>query len=229
MRLVRPNTFETNSSSTHALVIPYKVQNKDYELYDSLEHNYSYGREESRLVDHWDEKLAYLYITIHELVDYEWDKNQYKITQNMVNSFKDRINKIYEEVYNIVEYKPYERDPKPNDIFNYIDREGKDDLVKDANVVFINDEWFRPYVDHVGEFADKNDFFDKVFNDDEFLKRFIFNKKSYITIGGDEYRGYNIKTIGFEYDYGDMFDDDNEFWKKLEEYKKENDVYLKGC
>ena len=157
----------------------------------------------------------------------------------MVNSFKDRINKIYEEVYNIVEYKPYERDPKPNDIFNYIDREGKDDLVKDTNVVFINDEWFRPYVDHVGEFADEDSFFDKVFNDDEFLKRFLFNKDSYITIGGDEYRGYNIKTIGFQYDYDEdyvnhgteecpKYEDVGEFWDKLKEYEKENDVFLKG-
>ena len=87
-------------------------------------------------------------------------------------------------------------------------------------------------------------------------------KNSYITIGGDEYRGYNIKTIGFEYDYDskgyyinenleepptDWFDKkgcvkdkywnrymkeypypNSDFWKKLIEYKKDNDVYLKG-
>ena len=37
--------------------------------------------------------------------------------------------------------------------------------------------------------------------DEDYLKKLIFNRDSYITVGGDEYRGYNIKTIGFEYDY----------------------------
>ena len=57
--------------------------------------------------------------------------------------------------------------------------------------------------------------------------KLLFNRDSYITIGGDEYRGYNIKTIGFEYDYGGMFED-NEFEEKLREYEKDNDVFLKG-
>src|SRR5699024_8913887 len=64
--------------------------------------------------------------------------------------------------------------------------------------------------------------------------RFIFNNKSYITVGGDEHRGYNIKTIGFEYDYDEYyvnekgerppkewFDDNgcikNEYWDKYDE------------
>ena len=74
-KLVRKGVFETNSSSTHALVIPHKVDEENYNLSDSLDHNYTYGREESRLVDDWDEKLAYLYITIRELVGYEWNKD----------------------------------------------------------------------------------------------------------------------------------------------------------
>jgi len=258
MKLIRKGTFETNSSSTHALVIPHEVDEENYNLNDSLDHNYAYGREESRLVDDWDEKLAYLYITIRELVGYEWSKDQYQITKDMVNSFKERINKIYNEVYNIVEYKPYKNDPKPNDIFKCIDTNGE----KSEEYDFLDRSWFHPFVDHVGEFADRKDFFDKVFNDDEFLKRFIFNKDSYITIGGDEYRGYNIKTIGFEYDYkegdhrmnekgelppkewlderGCIKDEywdryweeytfeTGEFWDKLREYEKENDVFLKG-
>ena len=228
MRLIRRNTFETNSSSTHALVIPHKVKKENYDLNDSLDHNYYYGREECRLVDDWDEKLAYLYIVIKELKDYKWDKNQIEITDEMFNSFKERINNIYKEVYDIVKYKPYSRDPKPNDIFKYIDEKDNKDL-SIGEIVDIDDNWFIPGVDHVGVFAEEKEFLEKIFNDDDFLKRFIFNKEGYITIGGDEYRGYNIKTIGFEYDYGDMFDDDNEFWKKLKEYEKDNDVYLKGC
>lgn len=175
MRLIRRNTFETNSSSTHALVIPHKVDNENYELGDSLDHNYSYGREESRLVDNWDEKLAYVYITIKELN--EWAGNKFKITSEMIERFKENVNKAYNEVYNIIKYKPYEGDPKPNDIFNYIDSDGKDDLVKD-HIIIRNDSWWSPYVDHVGQFADEDDFLNKVFNDYEFIKRFIFNKES---------------------------------------------------
>ena len=45
MKLIRKNCFETNSSSTHALVIPKKVKEDNYSLYDSLDHNYHFGRE----------------------------------------------------------------------------------------------------------------------------------------------------------------------------------------
>ena len=60
MRLIRQGTFETNSSSTHALVIPHKVDEERYDLYESLDSTYGFGRDESRLVDDWDEKLAYV-------------------------------------------------------------------------------------------------------------------------------------------------------------------------
>ena len=133
-------------------------------------------------------------------------------------------NKIYKEVEQIVKYKPYDRDPKPDDIFKYID----------------NHSWERPYpyVDHCEDF-DTNGFLDRILNDDEYLKKFLFNNGSYITVGGDEYRGYNIKTIGFEYDYDNNYintgteecpnyEDVSEFWDKLKEYEKDNDVYLKG-
>ena len=39
---VRFGTFETNSSSTHALVIPHKVKDYNYSLSDSLDNNYCY-------------------------------------------------------------------------------------------------------------------------------------------------------------------------------------------
>ena len=224
--LKRESIFETNSSSTHSLVVPKKVKEENYSLSDSLEHNYYYGREESRLVEYWDEKLAYLYIIITQVKKYS---KKYKITSAMIKNFKERINKFYDELYGKVEWKPSDRDPKPNDIFKYIEKEGQCELVKDS--IEIRDrwgDWFCPYVDHIEDFVEDGSFLDKVFNDDEFLKRFIFNEDSYITIGGDEYRGYNIKTIGFEYDYGGMFEEESEFWKKLEEYKKDNDVFLKG-
>lgn len=257
MKLIRKGVFETNSSSTHSLVVPHKVDEENYSLEQSLDQDYCFGRGESRLVDYWDEKLAYIYITIKELKSRFWRKEGHPLTKVEIKFFKDKVNKLYKEVYNVVKYKPH-NDLKPNDIFNYID--GKEDL--ERSCIRLDGFYGEPYIDHVGEFADKDDLMNKILDDDEFLKRFLFNKDSYITIGGDEYRGYNIKTIGFEYDYkegdhrmnekGELppkeWLDENgcikdkywdrywneytletgEFWDKLREYEKENDVYLKG-
>ena len=124
------------------------------------------------------------------------------------------------------------------------------------------EEYSNVYVDHTEDFGE-NGFINKILEANvEYIKKLIFNKESYITIGGDEYRGYNIKTIGFEYDYkegdhrmnekgelppkewlderGCIKDEywdrywneytleTGEFWDKLREYEKENDVFLKG-
>ena len=200
MKTVRYGSFETNSSSTHAIVIPKKVEEEDWDMGDSLDHKYDFGREECRLVDHWDDKLAYTYMILKDFEGWTDNNRKTKVTKDTIKKFKDRINKIYKEVEQIVQYKPYDGDPKPNDIFKYIDNDGEGKL-GDIEFVYIH-SWEKPYpyVDHCEDF-DTNGFLDRILNDDEYLKKFIFNNGSYITVGGDEYRGYNIKTIGFQYDY----------------------------
>lgn len=200
MKTVRYGSFETNSSSTHAIVIPKKVEEEDWDMGDSLDHKYDFGREECRLVDHWDEKLAYTYMILKDFEGWTDNNRKTKVTKDTIKKFKDRINKIYKEVEQIVQYKPYDGDPKPNDIFKYIDNDGEGKLGS-IEFVYIH-SWERPYpyVDHCEDF-DTNGFLGRILNDDEYLKKFIFNNGSYITVGGDEYRGYNIKTIGFQYDY----------------------------
>ena len=200
MKTIRYGSFETNSSSTHAIVIPKKVEEEDWDMGDSLDHKYDFGREECRLVDHWDEKLAYTYMILKDFEGWTDNNRKTKVTKDTIKKFKDRINKIYKEVEQIVQYKPYDGDPKPNDIFKYIDNDGEGKL-GDIEFVYIH-SWEKPYpyVDHCEDF-DTNGFLDRILNDDEYLKKFIFNNGSYITVGGDEYRGYNIKTIGFQYDY----------------------------
>lgn len=200
MKTIRYGSFETNSSSTHAIVIPKKVEEEDWDMGDSLDHKYEFGREECRLVDHWDEKLAYTYMILKDFEGWTDNNRKTKVTKDTIKKFKDRINKIYKEVEQIVQYKPYDGDPKPNDIFKYIDNDGEGKL-GGIEFVYIH-SWERPYpyVDHCEDF-DTNGFLGRILNDDEYLKKFIFNNGSYITVGGDEYRGYNIKTIGFQYDY----------------------------
>lgn len=258
MKTIRTNTFETNSSSTHSIVIPKEVKEEEYSSYDSLEHNYSFGREECRLVDNWDEKLAYVYIVLKQF--YEWgnyDKdNSLKHTIKMedIVSFKQKVKNIWDKMFD------NEIKPTPEHLFDYIDEDKDDGNLIDNGILYLSERWGN-FVDHFAE-LDDFDFLDRIMNDEDFLKRFLFNKDSYITIGGDEYRGYNIKKIGFEYDYesgdhrmnekGELppkeWLDENgcikeeywdrywneytletgEFWDKLREYEKDNDVYLKG-
>jgi hypothetical protein len=222
MKIIRKNVFETNSSSCHALSISKEVNDENYSLDDSLDHDYEFGRDECRLVQTWDEKLAYSYMIVKEFKD-----------KDTIKMFKDNVNEIYDNIYKIVKYKPFEVDPKPNDIFKSIDTKKR---IEDCCYHSSND--FYPYVDHMEDFKD-NGFLDKILTDKDFLMRFLFSHKSYITVGSDEERGYNLKTIGFEYDYEDKYINNGteeepdyvevgKFWDKLEEYKKDNDVFLKG-
>ena len=244
MKKIRYGIFETNSSSTHAIVIPKEVKEDGYNAYDSLDHDYGFGREECRLCDSWDEKLAYVYMLLK-------DNNVEKL-----DAFKNQVIEVWEKLFGNKDYTP-----TPKDVFNYIDRDGSDGNLTGKDGFLILKERYGNYVDHA-EGLDGTDFIERLKTDEEFVKRFIFNRDSYITIGGDEYRGYNIKTIGFEYDYDskghyinenleepptDWFDKkgcvkdkywnryikeypypNSDFWKKLIEYKKDNDVYLKG-
>ena len=206
MRKIRYGIFETNSSSTHAIVIPKEVKEDGYDTYDSLDHDYGFGREECRLCDNWDEKLAYAYMLLKDNDVEELD------------TFKNQVIEVWEKLFGNKDYTP-----TPKDVFNYIDRDGSNGDLTGKDGFLILKERYGNYVDHA-EGLDGTDFIERLKTDDEFVKRFIFNRDSYITIGGDEYRGYNIKTIGFEYDY----ENEEDFINKLKEYKKNNDVYLKG-
>ena len=206
MRKIRYGIFETNSSSTHAIVIPKEVKEDGYDTYDSLDHDYGFGREECRLCDNWDEKLAYAYMLLKDNDVEELD------------TFKNQVIEVWEKLFGNKDYTP-----NPKDVFNYIDRDGSNGDLTGKDGFLILKERDGNYVDHA-EGLNGTDFIERLKTDDEFVKRFIFNRDSYITIGGDEYRGYNIKTIGFEYDY----ENEEDFINKLKEYKKNNDVYLKG-
>lgn len=272
MKIIRDSVFETNSSSTHAIVIPHKVHDDNYSLNDSLNHEYQFERGAYTLVSEWDEKLAYVYYVLEDQFSWLKDKDSEEacsyrkviVTENDLQIFRDKINRIYNKLKK--KYKVYShRGLTPDDIFNLI----RVERVKSDNWSFIKEEnkaeeivnkTFSKdvlerlesifpscmsssrypddvYVDHTEDF-DTNGFIEKVLNADEnFLKRFIFNKDSYITVGSDEYSGYYIKTIGFQYDYceedfpqdnyneagekcpdRDQFKDFDEWWKVQENY-----------
>ena len=107
MKTIRYGSFETNSSSTHAIVIPKRVKEEDWDMGDSLDHKYDFGREECRLVDHWDEKLAYTYMILKDFEGWTDNNRKTKVTKDTIKKFKDRINKIY-KVYDF--YKRFFKD-----------------------------------------------------------------------------------------------------------------------
>ncbi len=289
MKKIRSNIFETNSSSTHTLVIPHDVGSDpyDYSLYDGSDHNYCFGREEYRHCNHWDEKLAYTYyvlVNYKERYDVRKSDKGYGsnivVTDEELESFKHKVREAYREVMAMKDNKPYKDDPTPDDIFYIIDNEDEMDKLYDAlyairnnigwdseakkNIVIIDDEKYRdltdeenlahelsykfpelfdgygfhdPYVDHTEDFGE-NGFVDKIIKaDKDYIKKFIFNRNSYINVGGDEYMGYNVATIGFQYDYNeeehperymneageicpdsDEFEDFDEWWELHKKY-----------
>ena len=88
MKTIRYGSFETNSSSTHAIVIPKRVKEEDWDMGDSLDHKYDFGREECRLVDHWDEKLAYTYMILKDFEGWTDNNRKTKVTKDTIIEFK---------------------------------------------------------------------------------------------------------------------------------------------
>lgn len=221
MKTVREGIFETNSSSTHAIVIPKKMDT--IEAKQSWDNDYIFGRQESRLVDNIDEKIAYVWgILLSIYCETYWDDKEpypspkYIFKEEVFDHFEKMTKDICKKFYSQENVYIEEKDIIA--LFEYLKTHKQDYGTK-------------IYVDHAESFSEENkEFVDKILNNtDDFYTRYLFSEDSYITVGGDEYRGYNIKTIGFEYDYGSIFEDDSEFWKKVEEYKKKYDVFFKGC
>ena len=154
--------------------------------------------------------------------DNGWKPNN-TTTKEDIDMFKKRITAMWE----VLESKlQREYNPTPQDVFNYIDRDGTDgNLTGDDSFMVLKERW-RNYVDHAND-LDHTDIIERLKTDDEFVKRFIFSKESYITVGGDEYRGYNIKTIGFEYDYSGHYYVNNKGEKPPKEWF-DKDGRIKG-
>ena len=243
----RNGIFETNSSSTHAIAV---IKDKDIELdkiYDPWdEYDFEFGRETYRLLETWDYKLAYVYIVLLTIKD-----NPKLLSPKIdIDKFKSRVCTLFEiiKIENEGEYNNI--CITPEHIFKVLDFNNQkvlnkipenEYLVLDLNPseaqIFDNvlKSKYNSYVDHVEyfEFSIGNDrrasypcveFLEKLLNDDDYLKVFLFSSESYITIGGDEYRGYNLKTVGFEYDYSE----EKDWEKRLDEYNKTHDIYFKG-
>lgn len=139
MKIIRNQIFETNSSSTHAIVISHNTTtdvNTDirepFELpFDS--DRYIFGREKYRQLDRWDEKLAYIY---YALKSYENKEDfSHEITEKEVNNFKAKISNIYNNLM-----KGYKASKIiPSHIFDLIDT-NLDRINSYSKLIFTNEE-----------------------------------------------------------------------------------------
>lgn len=244
---IRKGLFETNSSSTHALVV---FLEKDYEptWYDVSsgwqEYNFEFGRETYRLLDGWDDKLAYIYTVLLEIAA------DPKVVAPAVDleKFKARVNRIYEEVIASLPKRDWSSSNEvPDHIFQVLEflhdrATGKIPDTSEPKFDF-DTSLFRDALEHTwSAYVDHSEYFmivegedrrytplcieilEKLQDEDDYLKSFLFSDESYITIGGDEYRGYNLKTLGFEHDYRR----EEDWEKRVSEYEKTHDVYFKG-
>ena len=246
MFTIRKGLFETNSSSTHAIVVSlekdHKITRRDL-LTGWSSYNFEFGREVYRLLDTWDYKLAYIYIILLDIA------NNSDVVSPLVDieKFKSNVNNLYLELFKQQEDNRYYSDRvTPDQIFQVLDflqdvASGK--ISADYTPEFNFDTGvFEDVLENEYCFIDHTEYFivtkeddrrfsppcaeviRKLQNDIEYLKSFLFSDESYITIGGDEYQGYNLKTIGFEYDYKRRDD-----WiDRVNEYRKTHDVYFKG-
>ena len=90
---VRKSLFETNSSSTHAVVVTKEMQcETDYKEFFSYG-GYCFGRCESHIVDTLCNKLAYVYIAVADLI--HWKDNEV-MTRHPDYTKEDFINTVIE-------------------------------------------------------------------------------------------------------------------------------------
>lgn len=125
MKLIRPNTFETNSSSTHAITIPRKIDKSLLGVRPRIRFNidefgWSYGK--------------------HELKDYIWTAicNIYS-EEEKVEEYKQKIINILSPYYKNIEFE----EPKYDESYD-----------DDGNLQWKYLDTYQGYIDHCHELTD---------------------------------------------------------------------------
>ena len=227
-RHVRHGAFETNSSSTHTIAIAKHLTDDNrehrigkYYLYDEWEPGeFEFGRI-PKIENSIGKRIAYAV-----LVFLDYPKDVVPVEER--KSFYGRIYDIMDRNLPDEPESKYD-DPKSEVIFRVKKliqfcewacchwHDGWTPTYTMENEIISHDHF--AYVDHSG-CAKK--FYDRITTDDSALERFIMAKNSFAYAGGDEYNGYYMPRVGFEYDY----DDDKEFFKAAKSMAKKLDVEL---
>lgn len=247
MRKVRNNTFETNSSSTHAIVMcKDKINHKDnyisnsskyievdYDWFedeetketvrldspsvrdtDETEYGIYFERTEYSELSNPIDKILFIYAMLDRLMP---NARKVAFKKNVIKSFNyikdNNLSKIYDE--DLDERFLNKLFRMMDDMLNekyyrgmyYLDEIDKKNLDTEQDTFWslgtrkkkTNDL----KVELGGDFKDLDGIkteFRKMLTYENTMN-LIWNSNSYISLGGDEYHGFFIKRVGFEYDY----------------------------
>lgn len=211
---VRKSVFETNSSTCHTIAIPKRPIEKEevniYDIYPEYGESYCFERGLLRFVDRVGERIAYSYMAILYKIYHDVymkipkslrDSRDNKVLNDMKDKVLSEVN-VWEN--QILEWiGKYAEDPKKNSHKNEIvDTVQKLLVFLEAQVLDIptDIDMFgkRASIDHPEELYG---FVKDIEKNPELLEKFIFDPESYATVCGDEWQGYYVRRVGFEYDY----------------------------
>ena len=197
---IRQNTFETNSSSAHAIMIDTRNGYKDHykEFYtdrgvnqdkDKEPHVYSgdhvtlgyYGRPmKVEVYSTESERLSYLWTAISEICLDTRSKKNYEKEKEFMYDWKGWEEKI-RKAGNIPDYIYFERlkgDP-------YFDESKFEQAFKYEYKPI--KEWEKGYEYGVDHYHDLYPLLDELYNNESLLRDYILGKSSYVVVSSDEY------------------------------------------
>lgn len=227
MRKVRRATFETNSSSAHSLVLYKKdleidKESERYEIADKL-FGSNFGLEYEYFEDEWDENNKMFFTEKDPENPFVWDFNR-----GRARYYNDTFNKIAF----IIGYKKWKYEFDFDSLLDKIDKWFdeyseflNDRLIALKEKLIDNDFRNEKYrIDNISaEYEYDSNIIDKLLENDDLLKKFLFDSRSYISISGDEYDNFSLKCVGNESDYYNFYNGREEFYKRAEEvYDKED-------
>ena len=252
MKIIRKSVFETNSSSAHSLVIsknPVEINENDskydlsgkffgstsdlyfdigcedwrdndeereekykkkskkdpyaiYEYYDGLttQYEFNFNRGKPRVYDDFIHKTAFILAV-----------NKYKDEEDLLNRFLDIVTDKAKK---------------------HLEQTQNDGYAKVLIEKFLEKDFRnKDFIENVlsSECSNYINLLSKILIDGDLIEKFIFDSRSYIALGGDEYEGSYLKLVGTTYEYYDKYGSKaymDEFRKRMEEIYPSKDYLV---
>ena len=252
MKKVRNKVFETNSSSSHSLILSkniVKINEKDddwdkarkyfgsfYDLYSQIDsfdwEQYKEDLENALELAKAKDPKYYkweFYSELNERFNFDFSRGNPRVFDDFIHktAFILAVNK----------YRDNEEDSITSKFIDKVIEKAEEhlrecknyDKVKALIEVFL--KWLFKNEDFIqegltSECSNYDSILYKIMEDEELIERFIFNEDSYIALGGDEYEGSYLRLVGTTNEYYDKYGSSNymmEYEKRLNEVYPENE------
>lgn len=243
MKIIRKSVFETNSSSAHSLVISkekvkineneeiYNISDKyfgpTFELYSVI------GGSDWRDTDEAEEERYK-----KDLKKNKWSTSKYDgMEQSYGFDFCRGKPRVYSDFIHktafILSVNSYKEDKDLDGFLNMVTKKAKEYLEKVNNDYYVKpliekflekdfrDKRFLEYA-MTSECSNYSNILSEILTNEDLIDNFIFNNKSYIALGGDEYEGSYLKLVGTTYEYYNLYGA-NRYEEEFE--KRKNEIY----